>query len=118
MRPSRLPAGETHLLFDGPPPRRRLRDAAHAARRARRAPPAPAPGVHVYLCTCNDSVHHRDLIEPLVAAACALPGVAGATVVNAACQHGGGRALAAGLLAGEHGRIRSPPALPARDSLR
>jgi ferredoxin len=34
-----------------------------------------------------------------------LPGVSGATVVNAACQQGGGEALAVGLIAGEHGRI-------------
>ena len=83
----------------------RLRDDAHAALQARRRTVAGAPGVHVFLCTCNDSVHHRDLIEPLAAEARALPGVTGATIVNAACQQGGGQTLAAGLIAGEHGRI-------------
>ena len=103
-------AGAGLLLFDGPAPDAaalldRLRDDARAAQRVRRRTIAGAPGVHVYLCTCNDSVHHRDLVEPLAAAARALPGVAGATIVNAACQQGGGQALAAGLIAGEHGRI-------------
>ena len=63
------------------------------ARRCRRgAGRSPrAPGVHVFLCTCNDSVHHRDLIEPLAAEARALPGVTGATILNAACQQRGRR---------------------------
>ncbi|MHB8835350.1 MAG: FAD-dependent oxidoreductase [Candidatus Methylomirabilia bacterium] len=103
-------AGAGLLLFDGPTPDadailERLRDEAHAAQQARRRTIAAAPGVHVYLCTCNDSVHHRDLVEPLTAEARALPGVSGATIVNAACQRGGGQTLAAGLIAGEHGRI-------------
>ncbi len=103
-------AGAAHLLFDGPSPDAasvldRLRDAAHTALQARRRTIAGAAGVHVFFCTCNDSVHHRDLIEPLTAEVRALPGVASATILNAACQRGGGRTLAAGLLAGEHGRI-------------
>jgi len=103
-------AGAELLLFDGPAPDAaaildRLHEHAHAALRARRRTVAGALGVHVYLCTCNDSVHHRELIEPLTAEVCALPGVTGATIVNAACQHDGGQTLAAGLIAGEHGRI-------------
>ncbi len=50
-------------------------------------------------------MYHRVLFEPLAAAVRALPGVTGATILNAAFQEGGGRALAAGLIAGEHGRI-------------
>jgi NADPH-dependent glutamate synthase beta subunit-like oxidoreductase/formate hydrogenlyase subunit 6/NADH:ubiquinone oxidoreductase subunit I len=103
-------AGAGLLLFDDPAPDAaavldRLRDAARAEQQARRLTIAGAAGVHVFLCTCNGSVHHRDLVEPLAADARALPGVAGATILNAACQQGGGRALAAGLLAGEHGSI-------------
>jgi len=103
-------SGAAHLLSDDPAPDAaavldRLRDAARASSQARRRAVPGAAGVHVFFCTCNDSVHHRDLVEPLAAEARSLPGVAGATIVNAACQQGGAQALAAGLLAGKHGRI-------------
>ena len=105
-----IAAGAEHLLFDGTTPEsaailERLREAARTTLRVHRATIAHAPGVHVYLCTCNDSVRHRDLVEPLAIEMRTLPGVTGATVLNAACQLEGGRVLAAGLLAGEHGRI-------------
>jgi hypothetical protein len=103
-------AGAGLLLHDGPAPDAaalldRLRDDARATLQARRRAIAGGPGVHVFLCTCNDSVHHRDLIEPLAAETRELPGVSGATIINAACQQGGGQTLAAGLIAGEHGHI-------------
>jgi ferredoxin len=103
-------AGVGHLLFDCSAPDAaavldRLRDDAHTALQARRRTITGVPGVHVYLCTCNDSVHHRDIVEPLAAEVRTLPGVVDATIINAACQQGGGETLAAGLIAGEHGRI-------------
>ena len=105
-----IAAGEGYVLFDGAAPEastllERLRDHARTALQVRRQAIANAPGVHVYLCTCNDSVHHRELAEALAAEARDLLGVAGATILNAACQPEGGATLAAGLLAGEHGRI-------------
>jgi len=105
-----IAAGADRLLFDGTAPDPaavldRLRDDARAELQARRRTIAAAPGVHVFLCTCNDSVHHRDLVEPLAAEVRELPGVVGTTILNAACQQGGGKSLAAGLVAGEHGRI-------------
>ena len=72
------PAGAGHLLFHGAAPEpaallERLRDDARAALQARRRSIAAAPGVHVFLCSCNDSVHHRELIAPLAAEVHALP---------------------------------------------
>jgi NADPH-dependent glutamate synthase beta subunit-like oxidoreductase/NAD-dependent dihydropyrimidine dehydrogenase PreA subunit len=102
-------AGAAHLLADGAAPApaallERLRDDARSTLQARRAALGSAGGVHVFLCTCNESIHHRGLVEPLIAEIGALPGVVGATVLNAACQEGGAEKIAAGLLAGENGR--------------
>ncbi len=102
--------GAEHLLADGPAPDAatildRLRDDTREVIRVRRRSHPRGSGVHVFLCTCNGSVHHRDLVEPLAAEALTLPGVVGATVVNAACQQEGTRILAAGVLEATAGRI-------------
>ena len=124
--PSRSAPAPEHLLCDGAGTRRRRRCSSGCGttrtRRCRRGAGAlaGAPGVHVFLCTCNDSVHHRDLVEPLAAEVRALPGVVGATIVNAACQQEGGagprrRADRRGARARPARRL---PLLPARDPLR
>ncbi|HWR97371.1 MAG TPA: 4Fe-4S dicluster domain-containing protein, partial [Candidatus Methanoperedens sp.] len=103
-------AGAEHLAADGTAPSpeallARLREDAHGTLLARRRELPTAAGVRVVLCTCNGSVHHLDLIGPLAEEIVEIPGVVGATVVNAACQPEGAQVLAAGLGAGENSRV-------------
>ena len=106
----RIGYGEEHLAADGAAPSpeallARLRDDARGALRARRRELPPAHGVRVVLCTCNASVHHLDLVGRLAEEVVEVPGVVGATVVNAACQPEGAQVIAAGLGAGENARV-------------
>jgi NADPH-dependent glutamate synthase beta subunit-like oxidoreductase/NAD-dependent dihydropyrimidine dehydrogenase PreA subunit len=103
-------AGTEHLFADGTAPDaaallEHLRDAARIRLHASRRPIAAGDGLHVFLCTCNDSLHHRDLVEHLAAEAATMPGVTGATIVNAACQRGGAETLAAPLAGGTNVRV-------------
>jgi heterodisulfide reductase subunit A-like polyferredoxin len=61
--------------------------------------------VRVVLCTCNDSVHHRDVIGQLAEQIVEIAGVVGASVVNAACQQEGVASIAAGIAAGDSARV-------------
>ncbi|HEY5998686.1 MAG TPA: FAD-dependent oxidoreductase, partial [bacterium] len=103
-------AGAEHLAADGNAVSAaallaRLRDDAHGALEARRRALPVASGVRVVLCTCNDSIHHRELIAPLAEEIVEIPGVVGATVVNSACQREGAEVVAAGIAAGENARV-------------
>ncbi len=105
-----IAAGAAHLAADGVAPSagsllQRLREDARCALAARRRALPAAEGVRVVLCTCNGSVHHRDLVERLAEEAVEVPGVVGATIVNAACQREGAEAIAAGIAVGGGARV-------------
>ena len=105
-----IAAGAEHLAADGAAPAaetllEQLRDAARTHLPARRREIAANSGLHVFLCTCNGSVHHREIVELLAEEAAALPGVGGTTILNAACQQFGAQQLAAALGSGQRGRV-------------
>jgi heterodisulfide reductase subunit A-like polyferredoxin len=105
-----IAAGAEYLAADDAAPDagtllERLRDAARMRLVAGRRQIAANQGLHVFLCTCNDSVHHREIVGLLAEEAAAIPGVARATILNTACQLFGAQQIASALASGQSGRV-------------